>query len=197
MLDSESVPLAAIAYQRGFDVDGLLLTACAELRSLGLRVGGIIQRSSGDPGRCASQVHVVDLRSGESFNIWEDRGTCAHGCRLDERGLIDAEPSIMRSLADGVDLIVINRFGRAESLGRGLIACFMAAIDSGVPVLTAVRPPYDEAWRAFHGGCARTLLPELPRVVDWATTVSTDGCVVAPARCTHSRAASDYGLLFA
>lgn len=174
VLDSERVPLAGITYQRGFDVDGLLLASCAELRSRGLRVGGVIQSSSGDPAHCASQVHVVDLRSGEAFNIWEDRGSCSRGCRLDERGLIDAEPSIMRSLADGVDLIVINRFGRAESLARGLLGYFMAAVESGVPVLTAVRAPCEEAWRALHGGCAHTLVPEIPRVIDWVTTVSTD-----------------------
>lgn len=123
VLDSERVPLAAIAYQRGFDVDGLLLASCAELRSRGLHVGGVIQGSFGDPAYCSSQIHVVDLRSGEAFNIWEDRGSCSRGCRLDERGLIDAEPSIMKSLADGADLIVINRFGRAESVGRGLLGC--------------------------------------------------------------------------
>ncbi|MFM9847502.1 MAG: DUF2478 domain-containing protein [Hyphomicrobiaceae bacterium] len=136
--NSGRVPLAAIAYQRGFDVDGLLLASCAELQSRGLRVGGVIQSSSSDPAHCASQIHVVDLRSGEAFNIWEDRGSCSRGCRLDERGLIDAEPSIMRSLADGVDLIVINRFGRAESLGRGLLGCFMAAVESGVSIVRHV-----------------------------------------------------------
>ena len=35
----------------------------------------------------------------------------------------------MESLADGVDLIVINRFGRAESLGKGLLGCFTAAVE--------------------------------------------------------------------
>ena len=49
---------------------------------------------------------------------------CARGCRLDERGLLDAEPAIMAAIADRVDLLVINRFGRAESLGRGLLGCF-------------------------------------------------------------------------
>jgi Protein of unknown function (DUF2478) len=166
--DLGSAPLAAIQYQRGFDIDELLSRSCAQLRSVGVRTGGVLQQSSGEQGRCASSVHVVDLRSGRTFNIWEDRGACAHGCRLDERGLVDAEPALMAALADGVDLLIINRFGRAESLGRGLLGCFSAAIEAGVAVLTAVRPPYDQAWYAFHGGCAHDLAPEMQEIIDWA-----------------------------
>jgi molybdate transport system ATP-binding protein len=168
--DLGSAPLAAIHYQRGFDIDELLSRSCAQLRSVGVRIGGVLQQSSGEQGQCASLVHVVDLRSGRTFNIWEDRGACAVGCRLDERGLVDAESALMGALADGVDLLVINRFGRAESLGRGLLGCFSAAIEAGVAVLTAVRPPYDQAWYAFHGGCAHDLAPEMQEIIDWALT---------------------------
>jgi hypothetical protein len=62
-------PLAAIIYQRGFDIDDLLLKACDELRSLGVRLGGVMQRATGHHGQCAASVHLVDLRSGASFNI--------------------------------------------------------------------------------------------------------------------------------
>ena len=168
MSDTKALPLAAIRYRRGFNVDELLLGSSAELRSHGLRVGGIIQRSSGDRAECASSIHAVDLRSGRTFSIWEQRGACASGCRLDERGLLDTEPAIMSALADGVDLIVINRFGRAESQGRGLIECFSVAIGTGVPVLTAVRAPYDEAWREFHGGLGQELPTEMAAVTSWA-----------------------------
>lgn len=169
--------IGAIRYQRGFDIDELLFKSCAHLRSVGVRVGGILQQASGEHGQCASSIHVVDLRSGRTFDIWEDRGACARGCRLDERGLVDAEPALMAALADGVDLLVINRFGRAESLGRGLVGCFSAAIQAGVPVLTAVRSPYDDAWRAFHGGCAHQLAAEEQDIVDWVIA-STTGSVV-------------------
>jgi hypothetical protein len=60
------------------------------------------------------------------------------------------------AIAEGIDLLVINRFGRAESLGRGLLGCFTAAMEAGVRVLTAVRVPYVEAWAAYHGGLPRT-----------------------------------------
>jgi molybdate transport system ATP-binding protein len=182
MLSSDNSPLAGITYLRGFDIDDLLMRSCGQLRSLGLSIGGVIQRSSGDRGRCAASIHVVDLRSGETFDIWESRGACARGCRLDERGLMDAEPSIMGAIADGVDLIVINRFGRAESLGRGLAACFAAAMEAGLPVLTAVRAPYGDAWRSFQGGLAQELPSEASAVVDWSMRAASRAAMTGAAR---------------
>ena len=160
--------LAAISYARGFDIDRLLVTVCKQLSSEGVRLGGLLQITTGAKGGCATTVHVVDLRTNSAFDIWEERGACAKGCRLDERGLADASVVVEQALADHVDLVVINRFGRAESLGRGLLSCFASALSADVPVLTAVRPPYDKAWRAFHGGCAHELAPEMREIVDWA-----------------------------
>jgi hypothetical protein len=168
LIASEPRPLGAILYERGFDVDELVLQCCADLRARGLRIGGTIQKAAGDRGQCAASVHVVDLRSGETFDIWEHRGACARGCRLNERGLVDVEPSIIAAIAEGVDLVVVNRFGRAESLGRGLIGCFTAALEAGVPLLTAVRAPYGEAWQTFQAGLAKALPPDLETIVDWA-----------------------------
>jgi hypothetical protein len=69
-----------------------------------------------------------------------------------------------------MDLLVINRFGRAESLGRGLIGCFVAALEANIRVLTAVRAPYVDSWVNFHGGLAAELPPEVQAVVDWAAS---------------------------
>lgn len=165
---AENPALAAIHYQRGFDIDALVLATCARLRLAGVRVGGLLQTSAGD-GACATSVQVVDLRSEKAFNIWQPRGPCARGCRLDERGLLDAEPALMSAIAERVHLLVINRFGRAESLGRGLVAVFAAAIEAGVPVLTAVRSPYDEAWGRFHGGLGELLPCEPQSVLAWCS----------------------------
>jgi len=74
----------------------------------------------------------------------------------------------MAAIADRVHLLVINRFGRAGSLGRGLLGCFAAALEVGVPVLTAVRGPYAEAWRAFRGELGQGLPADGSRVIAWA-----------------------------
>lgn len=170
-MDEFKMPgLGAINYRRGDDVDRLLVNICAELVRKKMNLGGLLQISTGERGgNCATTMHVVDLRSEQSFDIWEARGACAQGCRLDESGLAEAEPILAAAIEARVDLLIINRFGRAESLGRGLRSSFDKALRHGVRVLTAVREPYDTAWREFHGGLGAELLGDVAEVVNWAT----------------------------
>lgn len=163
-----AVALAAVQFARGFDIDRLLMDATAQLAGRGVRLGGLMQVTTGPRGgSCADSVHVVDLRTNTAYDIWQDRGPCARGCRLDEAGLAEAEFAAHRAIADRVDLLVINRFGRAESLGRGLRGCFEAAVEAQIPVLTAVRAPYDTDWAAFHGGLGVDLDASVEAVVAW------------------------------
>lgn len=160
--------LAAVLYDRGYDIDRLLVDACAELARDGLKLGGLLQITTGERGgSCATSVHVVDLKTNAAFDIWQDRGPCARGCRLDEGGLADAEQILRAAISDRVDLLVINRFGRAESLGRGLRGCFDDALAAGIPIMTVVRAPYDAAWREFHGGMGTELDCSVENAVRW------------------------------
>jgi hypothetical protein len=168
MTTRETVRLAAISYERGFDIDRLLVDACERTARRGVRLGGLLQISTGGKGGCASTVHVVDLRTNTAFDIWEERGPSAKGCRLDERGLVAASEAIDKAIADRVDLIVMNRFGRAESLGGGLLGPLTSAVAAELPVLTAVRAPYDAAWTRFHGGLGRELPADVAAVEAWA-----------------------------
>ncbi len=160
--------LAAIRYDKGFHIDALLAACCSEIRSTGLRVGGLVQSSEGGIGGDASSVHLFDLRKASAYDIWEQRGACASGCRLDEAGLDAAAAVLDRAIDDHVDLLIINRFGRAESLGRGFLPYFVRAFEGGIPVLTSVRPPYDEAWEGFHGGLGAQLPCDHNAARDWA-----------------------------
>ena len=160
-------PLAAIYYPRRYDIDRLLVDVCSDLSKTGLRLGGLLQMSTGGAGGCATTMQLRDLASGETFNIWDERGPCAKGCRLDERGLAQASMIIEKAIADKVDLIIINRFGRAESLGGGFIDSFTRAVEARIPVLTAVRAPYDEAWNVFHGGLGARLPTDQDVICNW------------------------------
>jgi hypothetical protein len=67
----------------------------------------------------------------------------------------------------GAELIILNKFGRAESEGAGLLSCFAEAVSAGIPVLTTVREPYTEAWHEFHDGLASDLPPIQEAIVEW------------------------------
>lgn len=160
--------LAAIRYDKGFDIDALLVDVCRELAERGVRLGGLLQISEGGVGGCATSVHLYDLQTRTAFDIWEDRGSCARGCRLDETGLHHASSVLDRAISDQVDLLIINRFGRAESLGRGLLGHFAKALETNVPILTSVREPYDQAWHNFHGGLGMELPCARHTISVWA-----------------------------
>jgi nucleoside-triphosphatase THEP1 len=164
--------LAAVHYERGFDVNRKIVDVVTRLRQRGLVVGGVLQEMETDPDGLCTRLRIVDLRSGRSARITEDRGKAAGGCKLDPRGLAEITPYITDAIDAGTDLIVINKFGRAEAEGGGLLSCIAEALSRGVPVLTTVRAPYLEAWRAFHGGLAIEIPPSLPRVLEWWDAVA-------------------------
>jgi len=156
--------LTAIKFQRDFNIDARLTHICTLLSDKGLIVGGLIQENScGD----VSGVQLVDIRSQKKFDIWENRGLHASGCRLDEAGLLGSAKVIEQAILDQVDMLIINRFGRAESEGKGLRDYFAQAIDAGIPVLTGVRDPYVDSWQQFHGGMAHELLATDTAMENW------------------------------
>ena len=81
----------------------------------------------------------------------------AEGCRLDAQGLAEFVALFDRASQDNVELLILNRFGKAEAEGGGLRPVFARAMEADIPVLTAVRAPYDEAWAHFHGHLASDL----------------------------------------
>ena len=111
---------------------------------------------------------LTDLKSQRRFSISQELGTEAEGCRLDAAGLAEAGALLDRSIDRDTELLLLNRFGVAEAEGHGLRSIFARAMEAGVPILTAVRPPYTEAWVDFHGGLAVDLPPALEPVLAWA-----------------------------
>ena len=171
----ETNPIGAIIFKRGFDIDKLLVDISRKAAKTGILVGGLVQETCGGIGGCAQSVQVVDIRSGEKFNIWEDRGPCARGCRLNEHGLSISEKILDQAIRDKVDLLIINRFGRAESLGRGLVGSFVQAMEANIPLLTSVREPYVEAWHEFHGCLADNLQSNRTQIENWVNNSMLTG----------------------
>jgi hypothetical protein len=161
--------IAAVIYDTGFAIDDFLNEVVGRLRADGVRLGGAVQenlRGAADQP-CAAMV-LTELKSQRRFQISQELGTQAQGCRLDAAGLAEIGALLDRSIDRDIDLMLLNRFGTAEAEGRGLRSIFARAIEAGIPVLTAVRPPYTEAWADFHGGLAVDLPPSLDPVLAWA-----------------------------
>ncbi len=168
------VRLAAIGYQAGFPIDELLRHIVTRLRDNGVCLAGVLQENTaGSAGRCSSMA-LVDLASQQRIGISQDLGLDAKGCRLDAQGLSEAGALLDRPFDPRTELLLLNRFGTAEAEGSGLRSVFARAIDVGIPILTAVRPPYREAWMQFLGGLAIELPTDVDRVLAWCDQAVTE-----------------------
>lgn len=159
--------VAAIRYENAFDINGTLRSLVSKLQERGAKIGGVLQESKIFSNEQNARLYIVDIRSGRSECITQNRGSGSQGCKLDPRGLAEISYCVTDAIDAGVDLIVINKFGRAESEGNGLLSCIADAISADLPVLTTVREPYVKAWNTFHGGLARDLPPRVDAIVQW------------------------------
>lgn len=167
MTRAGSVRLAAVIYGTGFQIDDFFARLVDRLRADHVRLGGVLQKNApGSAGPCSAMT-VVDLASQSRFPISQDLGSQAQGCRLDSRGLAAIGAVLDQTPIHELELFILNKFGKAEADGGGLRPALARAIEAGVPVLTAVRAPYTEAWLKFHGRLAIDLQPDPDVVLAW------------------------------
>ncbi|MFA6966739.1 DUF2478 domain-containing protein [Bosea sp. (in: a-proteobacteria)] len=164
--------LAAIPYTSGFQIDGFMAALATRLKARGLRLGGVVQHNDGACEQGCLSMALEDLASGHRFPISENRGAASSGCRLDASGLAAAGGALTAALADGADLVIVNKFGRQEMLGQGLRQEIAAALMAGVPLLIAVRHDFLAAWRDFAGDDWTELPGEPERIEAWALSLA-------------------------
>ena len=113
--------LAAINYdgKRGAAVDEVLAETAGKLRRDGVNIAGAIQWNEPAPNRRRCRMMLEDLASGRRILASEDRGPHARGCHLNASALEEAAVLATSSIERGVDLVIINRFGKQEAEGRG------------------------------------------------------------------------------
>jgi hypothetical protein len=127
---------AAVVYRPEDEPDRLFIDFAEDLCRAGLHPIGIIQsgRNCRDP-----RLGVVMLPNRETVGLVPDMEIRADGdCRLDD-GRLDELANRLAAAVDGdADVMLINRFGRAEAEGGGLIKVIGQALDADIPVLIAV-----------------------------------------------------------
>jgi nucleoside-triphosphatase THEP1 len=165
--------LAAINYDgsSGTLVDDVLAEAVRFLKRAGLNVAGAIQWNEPLPDRRRCSMTLEDLASGRRILASEDRGPHARGCHLDTSALEEAAALAAPSIESGVDLVIINRFGKQEAAGRGFRQAIEAAILLERPVLVGVSENNRASWEAFAGNEAKYLRPSLKAVLSWCDDI--------------------------
>ncbi|TDT77958.1 uncharacterized protein DUF2478 [Litoreibacter halocynthiae] len=164
-------PLAAIRFEYG-DIDGFLDNISQTLTASGLRIRGAVQTRGAEGGEChCADMDLTTLGSNRTFRISQPLGNGSHGCRLHPGALAECSAFLERELEQGADLLILNRFGRGESEGRGFRDLMVKAIALDIPVLTAVRPTYAQGWSEFGGDAACDLPMDDAAILHWLATV--------------------------
>lgn len=142
-------PLTALEFERDDPlIDQLLEEAAGLLKARGLRVSGVIQRRGNGDDECRV-TDLFALSSGRTFRISRPLGEGTRGSRLDPDTLAQCCRHLESQVAAGCDVLVLNRFGKAEAEGHGFHDLIVMALERGIPVLVGVRGKYVSSWSAF------------------------------------------------
>lgn len=165
---TEAAPiLAGIIYRMREPVDPLIETVRAKLTADGVAIGGVRQDSAWDEEHGRKTLVVREINDAWEVPILQFRGREARGCRLDPQAITELSQRLDSLFQARMDLMMINRFGRAESESRGLRDVFERAALERIPLLVAVREDYCGAWRDFHGGMGVELPLDETAILNW------------------------------
>ncbi len=151
-----------IAPGRG-DTDLILAGLAKGLTALGLRLCGTVQINSerATSGPCDMDVNV--LPDGPVLRISQDLGAHSKGCRLNPSALETAVGLVAARLDVRTDLLIINKFGKHEAVGRGFRTVIAEAISLDVPVLVGLNGLNRAAFEEFAGGLPPHFSPSRAR----------------------------------
>jgi hypothetical protein len=144
---------AAILYEDGAKVDGLMTSFAAELMAAGVDARGVVQLPPDAEG-CGpgALMKLRDVASGEVIPLCQNLGPGAGACHLDSSALADAAHRLRAAASGPSDILFFSKFGKQEAAGAGMRAELAFAISEGRTVLTAVKRSLLPAWRSFTGG---------------------------------------------
>ena len=169
MLSTRRVPqLLALRRTDAVVTDAIISSVAQSAKAAGLKLAGVLQRDLQRPGRRRCDMDLTDLASGEVTRISEDRGNLARGCRMDTSALVEAARMVESSICgEAPDLVILNKFGKAEEEGGGMRGAIASALTNDVPVLMSVGELAIPALKLFAGELCRIVEADSPLVCDW------------------------------
>jgi hypothetical protein len=188
MLDAQC-DFAAVVYGVKDNPDRLLVDFTEDLRRLGVRTAGLVQLDSWMAQWGDREVRTVVLSSREVIPVAHERNLGETGCGLDCRKLASIAKMIEAAIQDGADLVVINRFGKLEATGKGLIELIQQAADADIPALIAVPEHRFAGWIKYSAGMSVRLPCRRAALDRWWESVAMglSGRSTATTLCTLAK----------
>ncbi len=119
-------------------------------KSLNTRIGGILQEGLLDSEGAITGLNAIDVSTNRRIPI--TRPVTNDGdCGLDVAALAGTTGIISKAISDGVDLVVVDKFGELEQNGKGLIDEILQTIVAGIPLLISVSEAALPVWQERTG----------------------------------------------
>jgi hypothetical protein len=158
--------LAYVTLQGRGRIDALIAEVAGRLAADGVPLAGTVQSNHERPDRRKCDMDLVVLPDGPIVRISEDRGDLARGCILDSGALEQTVHAVQQRL-DGAELLIVNKFGKREAEGKGLVPVIAEALERGLPVLIGVNGLNLAAFLVFAGEDVTALPTDAPSVSAW------------------------------
>lgn len=158
--------LGYITIQGRGRIDLLLEEVVNRLEAHGVALAGTVQTNIHRDDRPVCDMDLRLLPDGPVVRISVDRGALARGCRLDA-GVLEQSVLWVSSALENAEFLVVNKFGKQETEGKGLTSVIADALERGLPVLVGVNGLNLPAFLDFADGIATELTPDVVQVADW------------------------------
>lgn len=146
--------------------DLLIADVVQQLQAHGVALAGTVQTNLHRDDRLLCDMDLRLLPDGPVIRISVDRGAQARGCRLDAGALEQSALWVSHAL-EKAEFLIVNKFGKQEAEGRGLVGAIAEALERGLPVLVGVNRLNLPAFLEFASGLAVELSPEVTPVTEW------------------------------
>jgi hypothetical protein len=151
MHDPLTGSIGALQGASTFEVQGILASFAGKRLKAGLRVAGVVEIAEPSSEGACGPLALREIGTGAMFPIMQDLGSSSTACRLDSAGLAAACGAVLQTIEQGVDVVILSKFGKLEASGGGLLDCFAAAAVAGVPCITGVAPALSQPFLDFAG----------------------------------------------
>jgi hypothetical protein len=172
MIGDAEGDIAALVYRGGDSPDVVLCDFARRLTAAGRKVCGLVQLREGVLAGAPRKVVVLD---GWQVVDVAPKNDGEARCSLDGDWLDRMGQQVRASLARGVDLVIVNRFGPLELAGRGFRDAIIAASATETPLVVAVPEFEFEHWTRFSNGMTVRLDCTLQALQDWWRRTSSRG----------------------
>lgn len=166
--------IAAVLYDQREPVDAVIAGFAARLVADGSTVAGLLEANPSADACLMRDMALEDLSSGAVVSICQDLGTNARGCRIDPRGLAEAGALLRAGIDARPDCVVVNKFGKMEADGLGLVDEIGRCVAEGLPLVIGVPLRLLDAWNAFAGGLDTPLPCSASALDAWWETVAAE-----------------------